>query len=137
MFGRSAATLTMPAVAAVMEKRGYQAEFQPVWENGKVGRIAASLNGVNFFVNFLGNTKHFGCVSFFTVAANDDGRSMDEANQFNEATRSAKIVLTQDKLCLMHDFVVPKAGMAEELFTTNLDFWNFAMSEFGKWYLGK
>jgi hypothetical protein len=127
----------MPAVADIMRQHGYSAQFQPVVSEGKVGRIAASKNGVNFFVNFLGNSEKYASVGFFTVTENSDNRSLLEVNSFNAQMRAAKIVMEGDNLCLTHDFVVNSSGMAEDTFLANLSFWEFAMGQFGQWYLSK
>lgn len=93
MFGRANPILSMADVAEIMRKRGFDAEFQQSTGEGKIGRIATSLRGVNFFVNFLGSSERYGSVGFFTVTENSDGRSLDEINRFNSTLRGTKLVL--------------------------------------------
>jgi hypothetical protein len=118
-----------------MRQRGFDAEFQPAMADGLVGRIAASLRGINFFVNFLGSAGKVGSVGFLTVSDNSDQRSLRDVNSFNAGLRAAKVVVEGNSLCLTHDFIVNGSGIAEETFLANLSFWEFALGQFGQWYL--
>lgn len=126
-------------IANVMRDAGYRADVEALSDGEPY--IQSSSGGYPFRVFFYGcDDNHGNCktVQLFAGFVTDNSPTFEEMNAYARDNRFGRIYIDiEDDPVIEMDIDLEDGGMSAELFTDNLEYWEYIMGQFAQFAISQ
>ena len=126
-------------ISKVMQDAGYRAEIAKLG-NGEP-YIQSASGGYPFRLFFYGCDDDFeNCltVQLFAGFRTDESPTLEEMNAYSRDNRWARVYIdAEDDPVIEMDIDLEDGGMSPELFTDNLEYWEYVMGQFAEFAISQ